>query len=122
MSSADLEVLSGKGEEMKMAADRLRHLSEDQELRLWETQRRKARQDVASLIASWEDSREDGREEGLKEGLQKGRQEGLQKGRQEGRREVVFNMLQAKADVSFISKVTGMPGREIRELKNGKAE
>ena len=114
MSSADLEVLSGKGEEMKMAADRLRHLSEDQELRLWETQRRKARQDVASLIASWEDSREDGREEGLKEG----RKEGLQK----GRREVVFNMLQKNLEIPLISEVTGMSEREIRELKNGKSE
>ena len=55
------------------------------------------------------------REKGLRDGLQKGRQEG----RQEGRREVIFNMLQAKADVSFISKVTGLPEREIRELKNG---
>ena len=62
------------------------------------------------------------REKGLRDGLQKGLRDGLQKGRKEERREVVFNMLQAKTDVSFISKVTGMPEREIRRLKNGKAE
>ena len=60
--------------------------------------------------------------EPLKEEREKGLRDGLQKGRKEERREVVFNMLQAKTDVSFISKVTGMPEREIRELKNGKAE
>ena len=52
---------------------------------------------------------------------------GRQEGRQARNREVILNMLQAKTDVSFISKVTGMPKAEIikfknGEFKNGKAE
>ena len=46
---------------------------------------------------------------------EKGRWEGERKGRQE----VVLNMLKEKADISFISKVTGLSEKEIKKLKNG---
>ena len=66
---------------------------------------------------------ETARNEARQEGLQTGRQEGLQTGRQEGlqegRQEVVLNMLQKKADISFISEVTGVSEQEIKKLKNG---
>jgi len=46
-----------------------------------------------------------------------------EKGRQEGRRErdkeVILNMLKEKADIAFISKVTGLSEEEIRKLKSG---
>ena len=42
-----------------------------------------------------------------------------EKGRWEGRQEVVLNMLKEKADISFISKVTGLSEKEIKKLKNG---
>ena len=45
---------------------------------------------------------------------EKGRWEGERK----GRREVVLNMLKEKADISFISKVTGLSEKEIQKLKN----
>ena len=69
----------------------------------------------------------EGRQEGLAEGTQKGRQEGRQEGlaegRQEGRterdKEVILNMLKEKADINFISKITGLPVKEIKKLKNG---
>ena len=48
----------------------------------------------------------EGRQEGLQKGLQAGRQEGLQK--------VVLNMLQKKADISFISEMTGLSKEEIK--------
>ena len=74
-------------------------------------------QDVREII------REKGRWEGERIGLRKGRKEGLQKGRQEGlqkgRQEVVLNMLKKKADISFISEVTGFSEKEIKKLKNG---
>ena len=47
------------------------------------------------------------------------RQEGRQEGRQERDKEVILNMLKEKADISFISKVTGLPTKEIKKLKNG---
>ena len=52
---------------------------------------------------------------------EKGRWEGERKGRQEGRKErnkeIVLNMLTEKADISFISKVTGLSEKEIQKLK-----
>ena len=65
---------------------------------------------------SLNEARREGRQEGRQEGLEKG----LEKGRHEERQEVILNMLQAKTDVSFISKVTGLPKAEIIKFKNGK--
>ena len=48
-----------------------------------------------------------------------GRIEGRQEGRQEERQAVVQNMLKERADLAFISKVTGLPVREIKKFKNG---
>jgi len=70
-------------------------------------------QDVREII------REKGRFEGMRQGIRKGRQEGLQEGRQERDKEVVLNMLKKKAEISFISEVTGLSEKEIKKLKNG---
>ena len=53
------------------------------------------------------------------EGIEKGMQKGLQKGRQEERQQVALNMLKEKMNISVISKVTGVPAKEIKKLKNG---
>lgn len=52
-------------------------------------------------------------------GHEKGLKKGLREGRQERDREVILNMLQEKADISFIAKVTGLSKEEINKLKNG---
>ena len=62
------------------------------------------------------------KEEGRQEGIQQGVQRGVQQGRQEGAQRmqaVVCNMLREKADMDFISKVTGFSEAEIIKLKNG---
>ena len=41
-----------------------------------------------------------------------------EKGQQERNTEVILNMLKEKADLSFISKVTGLSEKEIKKLKN----
>ncbi len=46
------------------------------------------------------------------------RWEGRWEGRLERDKELILNMLKEKADFSFISKVTGLPIREIKKLKN----
>jgi len=74
-------------------------------------------QDVREIIK--EKGRWEGRQEGRQKGRQEGRQEGLQEGRQEERQQVVLNMLKEKADIAFISKVTGLSEKTIRKLKNG---
>ena len=55
---------------------------------------------------------------GLQKGLRKGRQEGLQKGLQKGRQEVILNMLKEKLDITLISKLTDIPVKEVKKLKN----
>ena len=50
---------------------------------------------------------------------EKGRWEGERIGLRKGRQEVVLNMLKKKADISFISEVTGFSEKEIKKLKNG---
>ncbi len=47
----------------------------------------------------------------LKKGMEKGRQEGMEK--------AALNMLGKKADISFISEVTGLTKKAIKKLKNG---
>ena len=63
------------------------------------------------------------KQKGVQEGWQKGQQEGWQKGQQEGwqkgQQELILKMLKEKADLAFISRVTGLPEREIKKLKNG---
>jgi len=49
---------------------------------------------------------------------EKGRKEGIKEGRQEERQQVVLNLLKEKADISLISKVTGLSEKAIRKLKN----
>ena len=62
--------------------------------------------------------KEEGRREGMQQGVLKGRREGVQQGRQENMQAVVCNMLREKADMDFISKVTGFSEEEIIKLKN----
>ena len=64
------------------------------------------------------------REKGLKKGmslleqrLERERKKSLQEGLQKGQNQVILNMLKEKADLSFISKVTGLSEAEINKLK-----
>ena len=66
------------------------------------------------------DTMEEVGKKNMRKGLQKGRLEGRQEGRQEGHKEVALNMLHAKADIAFIVKVTGLPEKEVRRLKNSR--
>ena len=53
------------------------------------------------------------REEGLKQGIKRGMQQGMQR-----MQAVICNMLREKADMHFISKVTGLSEAEIIKLQN----
>ncbi len=69
------------------------------------------------------DIREHIKAEGVREGWQKGRLEGRQEGQQEGwqkgQQELILKMLEAKADMSLISRVTGLSEQKLKKLKNG---
>ncbi len=109
------EILKGKTEreEKEMVVGLLEYLKDTTGLKLKE----------------WEKAEEELKKEGLlKTGgvmdaleviKEKGRWEGERKGRQEGRQEVILNMLKEKMNISVISKVTGVPAKEIKKLKNG---
>ena len=58
-----------------------------------------------------------GREEGLKEGWKNGWKEGWRDGLEDVRTEIALKMIEEHAELSFISKVTGLPKTEIKELK-----
>ncbi len=48
-----------------------------------------------------------------------GIREGWQKGRVEGQQELILKMLEAKADMSLISRVTGLSEQKLKKLQNG---
>ena len=127
LTREDRECLS-RHEELEEAMSHFDKLSQDERMRNMALD-----QHMAEVIhdldrSGWieqgrEEGMQQGREEGLQqgreEGMQQGREEGLQQGRQEERQQVVLNMLKKKADISFISKVTGLPEKEIKKFKNG---
>ena len=57
------------------------------------------------------------REHIKEKGRWEGRKEGIKEGIKEGRKQVILNMLREKADISFISKITGLSEKEIKKLK-----
>ena len=63
------------------------------------------------------DIREHIKEKGRWEGRQEGIKEGIKEGIQKGQKQVILNMLREKADISFISKITGLSEKEIKKLK-----
>ena len=66
-----------------------------------------------------EEIKKEAKLEGWQKGQKEGQKEGWQKGQKESIQKVVLKMLQEKADISFVSKVTGLSTKEIKKLKNG---
>ncbi|MCZ0931789.1 MAG: Rpn family recombination-promoting nuclease/putative transposase [Oligoflexia bacterium] len=84
-------------------------------LKEWEKAEKTLKEEGILKIGGVMNIREVIKEKGIWEGERKGRREG----RQERDKEVILNMLKKKADISFISEVTGVPEKEIKKLKNG---
>ena len=87
------------------------------------TVKKKEERVMSPLQETLDEEREKGLQKGLLQGMQKGLQKGLlqgmQKGRMERDKEVIVRMLQEKAEISFISKVTGLSKAQIKKLQNG---
>ncbi len=104
---------------IKKAVDYVRHYSPGFSWRiLSEIEARAIDKEEERVMPPLQISLDEERAKGLKLGLQKGRLEGLQKGRQECQQELILKMLEAKADLSFISKVTGLSAQKLKKLKN----
>ena len=54
---------------------------------------------------------------GLQKGIRKGLNEGLQKGQHKRNKEIIHNMLKEKLDINLVSKVMGLPVKEIKKLQ-----
>ena len=110
------DVLKGlKGQARKIAELRiLEYLNDNTGLdeKIWEKAEKTLREKgILKQGGLMQDVREVIKEKGIWEGERKGRKEGIQ--------QVINNMLKEKANISFISKVTGVPAKEIKKLKNG---
>ena len=119
-----LKGLSGEGGKQKKREDLL--LSVVEYMRslgvsgsLWEELEREALDrgflNKGGVMNIREYIKQQGQQEGWQKGLKQGQQEGWQKGQQE----LILKMLKEKADLAFISRVTGLPKQEIKKLKNG---
>ena len=90
---------------------------------IWETAENQLRKDKTlkggTYMGVVESIKEEGRQEGRQEGEIRGIQKGRQEGRQEERQQFILNLLKEKVDISVISKVTGLPEKEIKKFKNG---
>ena len=95
MGERESRELSAKGEDMKKAMFRLKELSREEGLRLVEEAKEKA----------WKDQMARERDS-FNSGIAK------------GKIELVRNMLENKLDIQLISKITGLPKKEISKLKN----
>ena len=67
----------------------------------------------------WEQGMQQGMQQGVQKGIQQGMQQGMQKGVQKGMQQAVLNMLEERADIDLIRKVSGFSEKEIKKLQNG---
>ena len=103
MGEREWKELSRKGSEMEEAMAYLRKFSREEQFRiLEEAQEKNRRNQMAREDYVFDKGKEQGKEEGIKK----------------GRMEIIFTMLQEKADPSFISKVTGLSETEIQKLSH----
>ena len=104
---------------MAEAVKEYKELSKDKFLKELEWQRDEAwRREQGRLDYARNEGLEKGLQEGERKGKLKGIQEGKLKGEQKRNREVALNMLKEQANISFISKVTGLSEKEISKLKH----
>ncbi len=102
---------SGKREDLILSAVNYLKTAGGVSAQLWKQVEKRAVERGLLTRGGYMDIRQEIKEEGIQEGLQAGRQEGMQA--------VALNMLKEKADLTFISKVTGWSIEEINRLKNG---
>ncbi|MDR1531741.1 MAG: Rpn family recombination-promoting nuclease/putative transposase [Clostridiales bacterium] len=111
-------------ESIKVAANILYEISQDEEARIQYENEMLAELDARSWIS---DARREGREEGWEEGHEKGWEEGSEKGREEGRdeghTEDARKMLAKGYDWDDIIEITGLSYKRLRKLAlNGGAK
>ena len=117
MGPEEKEVLAMKSADMKAATDHLEFMSQDEYLRFEEEAREKFRLDHNTIMAEkWEAGLEKGLLRGRKEGREEGMEKGLLKGREAAMTETALKLLKQKADLSFVSGITGFSNKKLQAL------
>ena len=94
-----------KNENVKEAVNELRGLSEDEKEQRIADLREKYILDRNTLLHS-----------GYIDGIAEGEKRSIEKGKNENSKEIAKRMKDAKADIDFISKMTGLTKEEIEKL------
>lgn len=117
----EVESIVEKNEPIKEAMQKLKHMSEDEELRRVAELRQKAIMDEKAIKQrAMEVGLEEGRQRGIKEGKEEGRKEGRKEGIKEGRnektKEIAKKMLAENIEIEVIEKITGLSRQEIENI------
>ena len=105
------EVLSimKKDKDIKTAGEKLKYLSEDEEIRRIAELKEKARRDAYGV-------EQFNIRKGLEKGIKQGIEQGIKQGIERRNIDIAKNMLNERIDIKTISKVTGLSEQEILEL------
>lgn len=111
----EVESIVEKNEPIKEAMQKLKHMSEDEELRRVAELRQKAIKQRAMEVGL-EEGRQRGIKEGKEEGRKEGRKEGIKEGRNEKTKEIAKKMLAENIEIEVIEKITGLSRQEIENI------
>lgn len=110
-----------KDRDIKTAGEKLKYLSEDEEMRRIAELKEKARRDAVAveqfnIQRGLEKGFKQGMENGMKQGIKQGIEKGIKKGIEQNRIAIVKNMLDKKMDINLIAEITGLSQDEIVKL------
>jgi len=117
----DLEKIIGSDQIIKRAYEALDQFYwSENELALYERERKRIRDEAAVLAQKLDDAEEKGLQRGLQQGLQRGLQQGLQQGQEQGERgkavAIAKKMFEAGMDRDTIKKVTDLSDPDLLQL------
>jgi predicted transposase/invertase (TIGR01784 family) len=116
--AADLEQIIGSDQIIKRAYEALDQFYwTEQELGLYEQERKRVRDEAAILAQKIDDATE----KGLQQGRKEGREEGLQQGREEGHKKmltIAHNLLAEGKSSQGVQNLTGLSEKEVADLVN----
>lgn len=108
-SEEEMKMLASKSQDISVAYDELKRLSNDDDKRAEYEARQKAIRDYNSLIYQY-------KQEGLKEGIEKGFEKGIEKGKMEEKITSAKKFLEMGLTVEQVSKGTGLTIEQIKGL------
>ena len=112
-NSQEVQNIMEKDRDIKIARDKLKYLSEDEEIRRIAELKEKARRDAYAVEQF---NIRKGLEKGLKQGIEQGIEKGIELGTNKRNIDIAKNMLDERIDIKVISRVTGLSEKELLQL------